>query len=165
MNATLEKTAPIGSDWPKYLELIELDAAIVALKAAADHPIAMDLLQAKRSQIAVWLQNELDAIQGRHDQANIDRAWTIKTATPIAEYERLIAEGNIEVERLERVIAAMDAHDRFQAPWTGEIQALDQTRERIKSWEKAITEHPTKLARYQPRPVPEFVTIPEAPNP
>jgi hypothetical protein len=158
MNAsTLEKTAPIGSDWPMYLDLLATDAAIAALKAAGDHQMALELLQEKRSKLADWLQRELDEIRGRHEWANNNLAFKLKQATPIAQLEQRIAEANTEAERLDRIIAGFDAHAHFQSKWTGEPQRLHDLRNSIAVWEQAIADRPRLIAQHQPRP--------EAPNP
>ncbi len=156
---TLEKTVPIGSDWPKYHELLATDAAIVALKTASgDHPLALELLQEKRDKLANFLQSEIDERIGRYVDANNQAAWTIKTATPIEEYERLIAEKTVEADALELKIAGMGSHDLFQAKWA-EIPQLDQLRARIAGLQRAIAEHPSKQPRYRQQPVPEFIQI------
>jgi hypothetical protein len=158
MNSTIEKTQPIGHDWPEYLELLELDSELEELKATGDFPTALGLLQAKRDSLAKSVQDELDERLGRYQEANNARAAAIKQAPTIAEYEGLIAEATEQADRLEFQIAGMDAHDRWLAEWK-EIQEHDRLRQRIRAWQRAIVEHPSKQARCQPQPIPVFIEI------
>lgn len=154
---TLEKTKPIGQDWPQYAELQAVAAELAVLRMAGDFPIALAMLEARRDALYQSLEDEILERKGRYEYGNIQRVEASKDVPTIAEYERLIEEATADLERLDARIAAMDAYDLFQAQWTGELQASGNLRERIKGLTRAIENHPSKS--FKLTEIPEFISI------
>ena len=155
---TLERTQPIGHDWVEYLEYQALSKELASMTAAAvDFPIARGMLQKRRDTLHKWLTHEVSERLGRYEGANIDRRQKLKNGPTIETYQRLIVEATADLERIDAKIASFDAHDLFQATWTGEIAAAAQLRERIKALGESIENHPSKSFRLIE--VPEFITL------
>lgn len=155
---TLERTQPIGHDWPEYLEYKSLNIELASMTTAAvDFPIARGMLQKRRDTLYRWLDHELSERIGRYEGANIDRRQKLKDAPTIETYQRLIVEATADLAIVDAKIAAMDAHDLFQAQWTGEIAAAAMLRERIKALGESIENHPSKSFRLIE--IPEFINL------